>query len=514
MTVDIEGDAGQVVGPVPRRLFGSFVEHMGRSVYTGLYEPGHSTSDERGFRGDVLELVRELGPTVLRYPGGNFVSGYRWEDGVGPAETRPVRLDPAWHSVESNRFGLHEFVAWAEAAGTEVMYAVNLGTRGIQEAADVLEYCNIDGGTELSERRRANGADRPFGFKLWCLGNEMDGPWQIGHKTAEEYGRLAAETARLMRMIDPDVELVVAGSSHADMPTFGSWERTVLRHTAELVDHISLHAYYQELHGDTDSYLASAAALDRYIATTAGVIDETLAELGLDKKIGISVDEWNVWDLRRWNEVDQAKLAEGGWKHHPRIIEDTYTVTDAVVVGSLLGSLLRNVDRVTMANQAQLVNVIAPIRSEPGGPAWRQTTFHPFQRVAALAGGASLRLAVEGDRLRTAQHGEVGLVDVAATVEDSGRGAVFLTNRATASPTEVRIRLRGARFGVYAAETLTTPGGETRHTVNTAAAQPVRPVPLPGAAATSDPGGTTITVTLPPLSWSVLQLTPQAGPHA
>ena len=512
MTVHIEGDAGQVVGPVPRRLFGSFAEHMGRSVYTGLYEPGHATSDERGFRGDVLELVRELGPTVVRYPGGNFVSAYRWEDGVGPE--RPARLDPAWHSVESNRFGLHEFAEWADAAGVEVMYAVNLGTRGIQEAADVLEYCNHASGTELSERRRANGADRPFGFKLWCLGNEMDGPWQIGHKTADEYGRLAAETARVMRMIDPGVELVVAGSSHADMPTFGSWERTVLRHTAELVDHISLHAYYQELHGDTDSYLASSAALDRYIGTTAGIIDETLAELGLAKRIGISVDEWNVWDLRRWNEVDQARLAEGGWREHPRIIEDTYTVTDAVVVGSLLSSLLRNVDRVTMANQAQLVNVIAPIRTEPGGPAWRQTTFHPFRQVAALASGVSLRLTVEGERLRTAQHGEVDLVDVAATAEESGRGAVFLTNRATASPTEVRLRLRGARFGVYAAETLTAPDGESRHAVNTADAQPVRPVPLPGAAATSDAGGTTITVTLPPLSWTVLQLAPEAGPHA
>ncbi|MEU7786493.1 alpha-L-arabinofuranosidase C-terminal domain-containing protein [Amycolatopsis sp. NPDC049159] len=508
MTVHIEGDAGQVVGPVPRRLFGSFVEHMGRSVYTGLYEPGHSTSDERGFRGDVLELVRELGPTVVRYPGGNFVSGYRWEDGVGP--DRPVRLDPAWHSVESNRFGLHEFVAWAEAAGAEVMYAVNLGTRGIQEAVDVLEYCNHAGGTALSERRRANGADQPFGFKLWCLGNEMDGPWQIGHKTADEYGRLAAETARVMRMIDPAVELVVAGSSHADMPTFGEWERTVLRHTAGLVDHISLHAYYQELHGDTDSYLASGAALDAYIGKVAGIIDE----LGLGGRVGISVDEWNVWDLRRWNEVDQARLAEGGWREHPRIIEDDYTVTDAVVFGSLLSSLLRNVDHVTMANQAQLVNVIAPIRTEPGGPAWRQSTFHPFRQVAALAGGSSLRLTVDGPRLRTAQHGEVDLVDVAATAEESGRGAVFLTNRATASPTEVRIRLRGAGFGVYAAETLTAPEGETRHTVNTAVSQPVRPVPLPGTAVTSDPGGTTITATLPPLSWTVLQLSPEAGRHA
>jgi alpha-N-arabinofuranosidase len=491
MSVRITADVADAVGPVPRRLFGSFVEHLGRAVYTGIHEPGHPTADERGFRGDVLELVRELGPTVVRYPGGNFVSAYRWEDGVGP--DRPVRLDPAWHSVEPNRFGLHEFAAWAEAAGVEVMYAVNLGTRGIAEAADVLEYCNHPGGTELSERRRANGADRPFGFRLWCLGNEVDGPWQIGHKTADEYGRLAAETARLMRMIDPDVELVVAGSSHAGMPTFGSWERTVLRHTAGLVDHISLHAYYQELDGDTDSYLASAAALDAYIRTTAGIIDET----GLGGRVGISVDEWNVWDLRRWTETDQARLVAGGWREHPRIIEDTYGSTDAVVVGSLLSSLLRNVDRVTMANQAQLVNVIAPIRTEPGGPAWRQPTFHPFRLTASLARGTSLRASVDGARLHTAQHGEVDLVDVAVTVEEPGRGAVFLTNRASTPGTDVEVGVGGARFAVAAAETLAA--GE-------ATAGAGGPVPLPGVTATSDAKGTVITATLPPRSWTVLRL--------
>ncbi|MDT7797781.1 MAG: alpha-L-arabinofuranosidase [Actinomycetota bacterium] len=486
MSVRIEGDVNEAVGSVPRRLFGSFVEHLGRAVYTGIHEPGHSTSDSRGFRGDVLELVRELGPTVVRYPGGNFVSAYRWEDGVGP--DRPVRLDPAWHSVESNRFGLHEFAAWAEAADVEVMYAVNLGTRGVQEAADVLEYCNHPGGTELSERRRANGADRPFGFRLWCLGNEMDGPWQVGHKTADEYGRLAAETARVLRMIDPNVELVVAGSSNAEMPTFGEWERTVLRHTAGLVDHISLHAYYQELDGDTDSYLASASALDAYIRTTAGIIDEVGA------RVGISVDEWNVWDQRRWNSTDQPELVAGGWPEHPRLLEETYDVTDAVVVGSLLSSLLRNVDRVTMANQAQLVNVIAPIRTEPGGAAWRQPTFHPFRLVSSLARGVSLRLGVEGERIRTARHGEVDLVDVAATLDGSA-GAMFLTNRATKTSTDVEIRLRGARFAPAAAETLSSTG----------------PVSLPGPAATSDAKGTTITVTLPPRSWSVLRL---AAPDA
>jgi alpha-L-arabinofuranosidase len=514
MVVHIDADVTDRIGPVPRRLFGSFVEHMGRGVHTGIHEPDHPTADERGFRHDVLDLVRELGPTVVRYPGGNFVSGYRWEDGVGPVEQRPVRLDAAWHSVETNRFGLHEFAEWADAAGVEPMYALNLGTRGVQEAADVLEYCNHPGGTALSERRRANGADHPFGFRLWCLGNEVDGPWQIGHKTADEYGRLAAETARLLRMIDPSVELVVAGSSNPEMPTFGTWERTVLRHTAALVDHISLHAYYQEFDGDADSYLASAAGLDTYIRTTAGIIDETLAELGTDRKIGISVDEWNVWDQRRWNETDQARLAAEGWRTRPRIIEDTYTVTDAVVVGSLLGSLLRNVDRVTMANQAQLVNVIAPIRSEPGGPAWRQTTFHPFRIVAASARGASLKLTVDGDRHHTALHGEVDVVDAAATVEESGRCAVFLTNRATTSATEVRLTIRGPGLDVEDAVTITTPDGLTRHAVNTADAQPVRPTGLPGVTATRHPGGTTITATLPPLSWTALRLHPVAGQDA
>ena len=218
--------ADESVAVVSDRVFGSFVEHMGRAVYTGIFEPGHPTADSRGFRADVLELVRELGATVIRYPGGNFVSGFRWEDSVGP--DRPVRLDVAWHSVETNLVGLHEFAGWADTAGVEIMQAVNLGTRGIADAAALLEYSNHPGGTALSDQRRANGRTDPFGIRVWCLGNEMDGPWQIGHKTADEYGRLAAETARVMKWVDPGVELVVAGSSNADMPTFGSWERTVL----------------------------------------------------------------------------------------------------------------------------------------------------------------------------------------------------------------------------------------------------------------------------------------------
>ena len=229
-------DPASLVGPVNRRLFGSFVEHLGRCVYDGIYEPGHPTANRDGFRQDVVDLVRELGVSTVRYPGGNFVSGYRWEDGVGPRESRPSRLDLAWHSTESNEIGLDEFARWLDLVGSELMYAVNLGTRGVQEALDVLEYANIRSGTALSNQRIANGSPEPHGIRIWCLGNEMDGPWQLGHSTAIEYAQLAAKTARAMRQVDATLELVVCGSSGAGMPTFGEWERIVLEKTYDEVD--------------------------------------------------------------------------------------------------------------------------------------------------------------------------------------------------------------------------------------------------------------------------------------
>ncbi|MDN8547821.1 alpha-N-arabinofuranosidase [Microbacterium sp. NM3R9] len=483
-------------GPeVPRRIFGTFVEHMGRCVYDGIFEPGHPTADAAGFRGDVLELVRELGATVVRYPGGNFVSGYRWEDGIGPRDERPVRLDAAWHSTETNQVGLHEFAAWAEQAGLEVMEAVNLGTRGVAEAAELLEYTNHAGGTTLSEQRRRNGRAEPFGIRLWCLGNEMDGPWQIGHKTADEYGRLAAETARLMRFVDPDVELVAAGSSNHEMPTFGEWERTVLRHTAGLVDHISVHAYYEEKPGDPASFLASGVGLDRYLSEVAGIIDEVRAERGIENPIGISVDEWNVWNQTRWNEVDKPAVFTGDWPIAPRLIEDDYTVTDAVVVGSLLITMLRRADRVSMANLAQLVNVIAPIRTEPGGAAWRQTTFFPFQLTAAAASGRVVVPAVDAPAVETSQYGAVPAVDTVATV-DGDALTLFVVHRGLDASTAVSVELD--RDAVDAdAVVLTVPDGGDRHTVNSAADQPVAPTSLPVAVR-----GRTLTVTLPPISWA------------
>ena len=498
-------DRDFTIGEVPRRIFGSFVEHMGRCVYTGIFEPGHPEADEHGNRRDVLELVKELRPSIVRYPGGNFVSGYNWEDGVGPVEDRPRRIDGAWHTIETNAFGLHEFVEWAKLADVEVMEAINLGTRGVDAARELVEYANHPGGTALSDRRIANGAAEPFDIRLWCLGNELDGPWQIGHKTAHEYGRLAQEAAKAMRFVDPTIEVVAVGSSNRGMPTFGEWEHTVLSHAYDEVDYISMHAYYQEDDGDAASFLATAVDMDGFIEDVTSTVDAVKAAGKHTKDVHLSFDEWNVWYQRGLETEDQPHKVAGGWREHPRLIEDAYNVTDAVVVGTFLHSLLRHGDRVRIANQAQLVNVIAPIRSEEGGPAWRQSIFWPFARMSELARGEILRAAVRSDRIETAKYGDVDAVDVAATWDEaSGRAAVFLANRSLEDTADVEVALRGfAGARVSSAEVLTIPEGGDRTTANTQDSQPVGLVPLDGVRVDGD----TLHLTLPALSWASVQLT-------
>ena len=382
-SADLVLDPAFIVAPVRRRTFGSFVEHLGRCVYTGIFEPGHPSADENGFRGDVLELVRELGVSTVRYPGGNFVSGYRWEDGIGPVNERPARLDLAWHSTEPNTFGVDEFAAWTARANVEPMMAVNLGTRGIQEALDLLEYCNGDRGSYYADLRRKNGTADPHNVRMWCLGNEMDGPWQIGHKTAREYGRLAAQTARAMRLIDPGLELVACGSSSPAMETFGTWETTVLDEAYDEVDLISAHSYYWEHDGDLASFLASAVEMDQFIESVIAAADYVRAVKKATKRINISFDEWNVW----YQRGEASEPPADDWPFAPVLLEDRYNVADAVVVGSLLISLLKHSDRVAAACLAQLVNVIAPIMTEPRGRCWRQTSFHPFAQASQLASG-------------------------------------------------------------------------------------------------------------------------------
>ena len=489
------------VGAIDRRVFGGFVEHLGRHVYDGIYEPGHPAADAEGFREDVIELVKELGVSTIRYPGGNFVSGFRWEDSVGPRAKRPRRLDLAWHSTETNEVGLHEFSDWLEKVGSDLMLAVNLGTRGTLEALDLLEYANIQGGTALSDRRIANGKTDAFGVKMWCLGNEMDGPWQLGHRSSDDYGKLASRTAKAMRQLDPSVELVVCGSSAATMPTFGEWERVVLTHTYDDVDYISCHAYYEEKDGDLGSFLASAVDMDRFIETVVATADHVKAVRRSEKSVNISFDEWNVWYLSRYQNVD-AITGIDNWPVAPRLLEDVYSVADAVVFGNLLISLLKHADRVTSASLAQLVNVIAPIMTEPGGPAWRQTTFFPFSITSRLARGVALELKLDAPNYETATYGTVPLVDAVATHDaGQGRSAVFLVNRSTDQPLTVTVDIAGlGDVSVLEAHTLADDDVYAKNTL----AEPERIAPRANDSVRI--AGGELTVTLPPVSWTALSL--------
>ncbi|MBU2666260.1 alpha-N-arabinofuranosidase [Actinoplanes bogorensis] len=484
-------DPARVVAPVSRRTFGSFVEHMGRCVYGGIYEPAHPSAGADGFRQDVLALVRELGVSVVRYPGGNFVSGYRWEDGVGPVSERPVRRDLAWHSLETNEVGIDEFMRWAALAGVEVMYALNLGTRGVQEALDVHEYLTFPGGTALSDRR----GGKPYGISMFCLGNEMDGPWQTGHKTASAYGRLAAETARALRSADPGIELIACGSSNSSMPTFGAWEATVLEIAYDTVDSISAHAYYEPVDGDLASFLASAVDMDHFIDSVAATADSVGARRKSPKRINISFDEWNVWYHSRFMAEPQTE-----WTTAPRLIEDAYNVADAVVVGSLLIALLRHSDRVTAACQAQLVNVIAPIRAEPDGPAWRQTIFHPYALTSRLAAGTVLDVVVDAPLYETDRYGPVPVIDAVATLDEGL--SIFAVNRSLTDSTELTFSTAAFPGAWRAGEAWLVSDADLTATNTQAAPDRVVPRPLDVSL-----DGDAVTAVLPPVSWSAIRLT-------
>lgn len=497
-------DPSLTIADIDRRLFGGFVEHLGRHIYDGIFEPAHPSADAEGFRTDVIELVKELGVSTIRYPGGNFVSGYRWEDGIGPVEQRPRRLDLAWHATETNRVGLHEFQDWLDKVGSDLMLAVNLGTRGTEEALDLLEYANTSVDTTRTRERAANGRPAPFGVKMWCLGNEMDGPWQLGHRSAADYGKLASRTAKGMRQLDPTIELVACGSSSRTMPTFGAWEREVLEHTFDDVDFISCHAYYEEHDGDAQEFLASGVDMARFIASVVATADHVAAVKQSDKRIMLSFDEWNVWYLTRFKE-EEATYRPDEWPVAPRQLEDRYSALDAVVFGDLLITLLQHADRVRSASLAQLVNVIAPIMTEPGGPAWRQTTFHPFSLASRLAQGRAVRVPVASATFESARFGSVPTVNAVATIDDDG-ASVFVVNRSTTDASSLRLDLGplSAALGreltlveshllhdddLYAANTL-----EDRERVVVRAHE---------AAVVED---AVLAVQLPPVSWSALRL--------
>ena len=492
-------DRDFTIDEVDQRIFGSFVEHMGRAVYSGIYEPEHGTADDMGFRRDVIDLVRELRVPIVRYPGGNFVSGYNWEDGVGPVEERPKRLDLAWKSLEPNLVGTNEFVEWAKRVDSEPMLAVNLGTRGIDAARNLLEYCNHASGTYWSDLRRSHGYDDPHGVKVWCLGNEMDGPWQMGHKTAEEYARVAHETAKMMKLVDPKVELVVCGSSNAQMPTFPEWEARVLEECYENVDYISLHSYYENADDDTGSFLARSLDMDKFIRSVVAICDYIKAKKRSNRTIHLSFDEWNVWNHSRWNR-EKGEIEP--WSFAPSLIEDAYTLQDALLVGCLLITLLNHADRVKIACQAQLVNVIAPIMTEKGGAAWRQTIFYPFHHASRYGTGTVLRSAIHCPVYDTRDFGPVPLLEATAILDSSnGELTIFAVNRSQSDELSLECELR-AISGVRILEHIVLDHGD-RKAINTKEnPDNVKPHNANGGKLDKN----TLHVTLPRLSWNVIRM--------
>ena len=491
----------RLIGVIDPRLYGSFIEHLGRAVYGGIYEPGHSSAGEDGFRTDVIDLIREINVPIVRYPGGNFVSGYDWEDGIGPKDQRPRRLELAWRVIETNQFGTDEFIDWCRKANTEPMLAVNLGSRGLDAARHLVEYCNFPGGTQWSDLRRANGHPDPHNVKVWCLGNEMDGPWQIGHRTADEYGRIAVETAKVMKWVDPTLELVACGSSNRSMSTFASWEATVLDHTYEHVDYLSLHTYYGNRDDNTPNFLAKSIDMDRFISSVVAICDYVQAKKRSNKLMYLSFDEWNVWFHS--NAADRAMEP---WQIAPPQLEDVYTMEDALLVGAMIITLLRHADRVKMACLAQLVNVIAPIMTANGGPAWRQTIFHPYAQASCFGRGVALDVGVQSAVYDDSEFDAVPYLEAVATWDEANDSlTLFAVNRnlQEALPVEGDIRA----FPGYQVVEQTSMHNRDLKATNTQDA-PDRVAPTVGGDAQVQDGR--LTVTLPAASWNVIRLSKTA----
>lgn len=424
LNANIYLDKHHTISAISPLLFSGFAEHMGRCIYEGIYDPASPHADENGLRTDVLAALRELNFRSMRYPGGNFLSGYRWQDGVGPRDQRPVRRDLAWQSIETNQFGTNEFMAFCKQVGTDPMMAVNLGTGTIQEAANLVEYCNAPVGTQYANLRADHGYADPYGVKLWCLGNEMDGPWQIGHLEAPEYGMKAREAAKMMRWHDQSIQTILCGSSNSAMPTYPEWDRTTLEIAWDQVNFHSMHYYAGNRTDDTASYLAQAAEFESFVDTLTGVLRYVKAKNRSKHDVFLSWDEWNVW-----YKATKPEDMRGSWTEAPHLIEEVYNLEDALVVAQWMNVFLRKSDTIKVACLAQIVNVIAPILTTRESML-KQSIFYPFMLFSRLAAGSALSVAVKGPVAPTKQYGDMPALDVSASYDEStGKAAVFIVNR-------------------------------------------------------------------------------------
>jgi len=441
-TARLNVDLNRRISSLDRNLFGSFIEHLGHAVYGGIYEPESKLSDSNGFRRDVLQEIKTLGVPIIRYPGGNFVSGYNWLDGVGPRKDRPSVLDLAWNSIETNQVGTNEFITWCRTVGAEPLMGTNLGTGSPAATAALVEYCNVDKGTKWSDLRREHGYEHPHNVKHWCIGNEMDGPWQIGHVPAREYGIKARDAAHQMRSVDPTVKLVACGSSTPSLPTYLEWDREVLEECYDQVDALSLHRYFgngEETGGNTSKYLAMNLAMDQEIEQVLAVCEYVRGRKRTPKKLWLSFDEWNVWYRARGpaNENGHRQIA-------PHLLEEVYNLEDALLVGGLLNTLIRHSDRVRIACLAQLINVIAPIMTNDDG-LFRQTIYYPYSWALQYSHGNALDLVPESATYQVPDFGEVPYLDAAGTVDQEARSATLLIlNRDLEKPRELTVTWHGA----------------------------------------------------------------------
>ncbi len=498
-------DSHYEIGEIDPRLYSSFIEHTCRAVYTGIYEPTHPLADEKGFRKDVLEAVRPLNLPAVRYPGGNFVSAFRWRDSIGPVSQRPRRI---WEgAIETNEIGMHEFADWCEKAGTKMMYTVNLGLGDPRSAGDCVEYANFPCGTALSDERIRNGRKEPFGIKTWYLGNELDGDWQHGEKSPVEYGRAANEAAKIMRHADKTIELSAVGSSGLMQPRFGTWEWESLSICYDQVDYLSLHQYYGHFSHkaeDVPNFLASNLHFEEFINAAVAVCDGVRGKLHRKKRLNLSMDEWGPWYhcFRRENSLPYKK-------EHSRLntwncgAEEAYNFLDALVVGTLLNTLIRKADRVKIACLAQLVNVLAPIYTVPGGGMILFPTYYPFHFASTQARGTSLNAIVTAPVYASSEHDAVPVLDCSAVRREDGSVVLMMVNRDLEEPVQAQIDARS--FGALRAEKMVQMYEDDLYATNSLTApRQVAPREMTAPEVT----GGRLELVLPKHSWSALILAP------
>lgn len=493
MKATLNLDTRHNAGEIDRRIFSGFLEHLGRAVYEGVYDPGNPLSDSAGFRRDVLDALRRMRMPLVRYPGGNFVSDYDWKDGIGPRGKRPRRADFAWKTMEPNEFGTDEFVDWCRALETSPMIAVNLGTGAPRAAGELVEYCNLPAGTYWSDLRAENGHAAPHAVPIWCLGNEMDGPWQAGHVPAGEYALRARQAAALMKGIDPSIELVAAGSSGRHMPTYLEWDREVLEHCWDQVDYISAHRYSRNERDDTAWFLAEGLEIERILDDYRGLLAYVRGMKRSAKRIYVCFDEWNVWYRSRG-------ARDGRWQRAPHLLEETYNLEDALVCAQYLNAFIRNADIVKIACLAQIVNVIAPVLTSRDG-LLLQSIYWPFVLYAENAKGISLRPILACSTYDAGERGQAPVIDASASYDPgSGTLSVFFVNRHQEQDVELLVSLGDRRVSNVVAASIVT-GGDPKACNTWEAPETVMPR---GASASGD--GTTAKVILPPLSCGTLKL--------